>query len=62
MFKDVEYHNYDKINHPFDVTVKYGGNYVPSVYDIKIESEAIDFIDTLKTVKHQATIKGQFFI
>lgn len=65
MFKDItteqrheSLNGYDN----FAVKVSLGGNYTPLTYVSKTKEENEAFVELLKRVKHNAEIKGQFFI
>lgn len=65
MFKDLRT---EQSNQPigglgkFSVHVYLGGNYTPLTYISKTNEESEEFVELLRKIKHQAEIKGQFFI
>lgn len=65
MFKDLTTEQRHKSINGFDnfaVNVSLGGNYKPLTYVQKTKEENDEFVKLLKKVKHNAEIKGQFFI
>lgn len=65
MFKEIEVEaKYkDSIeNKTFLVQVKLAGNFVPLKYICTDENDKIKFIETLNKAKHNAEIRGQFFL
>ena len=65
MFKDLvteQRHRSVNGNDNFAVNVSLGGNYTPLTYVSKTKEENEEFVQLLKKVKHNAEIKGQFFV
>jgi len=69
LFKEIEFgksyapnEQYVNIEIGYWVKVKLGGNYIPLNYSTKSEDEKNKFIETLTNAKHNAEIKGQFFL
>lgn len=65
MFKEikVEEKYKDNINNKtFLVEVNLWGNYVPLRYIFSNENDKTNFVETLKKAKHNAEIRGQFFL
>jgi hypothetical protein len=46
----------------FAVNISLGGNYTPLTYVSKTKEENDEFVELLKKIKHNAEIKGQFFV
>ncbi|ENI5462344.1 hypothetical protein ABZG89_002388 [Flavobacterium psychrophilum] len=65
MFKDLITEQRHKSINGYDnfaVNVSLGGNYTPLTYVSKTKEENEAFVELLKKVKHNAEIKGQFFV
>jgi len=65
MFKDLTTEQRHKAINGFDnfaVNVSLGGNYTPLTYVSKTKEENDSFVSLLKKVKHNAEIRGQFFL
>ena len=65
MFKDLTTEQRHKSINGYDnfaVNVSLGGNYTPLTYVSKTKEENEEFVELLKKVKHNAEIKGQFFV
>jgi len=65
MFKDILVDTKYKDNSDnkiYIAEVKLGGNYISLKYTRSDENDTSKFIETLKKAKHNAEIRGQFFI
>ncbi|EMY3479070.1 hypothetical protein [Flavobacterium psychrophilum] len=65
MFKDLtteQRHKSINGNDNFAVNVSLGRNYTPMTYVSKNKEDNDEFVELLKKVKHNAEIKGQFFV
>lgn len=65
MFKDLTTEQRHKSINGYDnfaVNVSLGGNYTPLTYVSKTKEENEEFAELLKKVKHNAEIRGQFFV
>ena len=65
MFKDLTTEQRHKSINGYDnfvVNVSLGGNYTPLTYVSKTKEENESFVELLKKAKHNAEIKGQFFV
>ena len=65
MFKEIEVKPKYKDNienKTFLVEVKLGGNYLPLKYTCSNENDKTKFVETLNKAKHNAEIRGQFFL
>ena len=60
MFKDLTTEQRHESNHSIKVSLE--GNYLPIVYVSETNEDAESTVELLKKVKHNAQIKGQFFI
>lgn len=61
MFKDLITEEWRYESGKYAVIVSLGGGVSPLTYVSKIKEESEEFVELLKTVKHNAEIKGQFF-
>ncbi len=62
MFKDLITEERHKESEKYAVKVSFGRNYTPLTYVSKTKEENEDFVQLLKIAKHNAEIKGQFFV
>ena len=62
MFKDLITKEERTESNRFAVNLSLGGNFIPLTYLSETKEENEDFIKLLKKIKHDAEIKGQFFI
>jgi hypothetical protein len=65
MFKDLTTEQRHKSINGYDnfaVNISLGGNYTPLTYVSKTKEENDEFVELLKKIKHNAEIKGQFFV
>lgn len=69
LFKEIEFgenfnqsERYQNVITSFWVKVKLGGNYIPINYTCSDEDDKKQFIETLNKAKHNAEIRGQFFL
>ena len=62
MFKDLTTEERRNESDKYAVKVSLGGNYTPLTYVSKTKVENEEFVQLLKKVKHNAEIKGQFFV
>lgn len=62
MFKDLITKEERIKSNRFAVMLSLGGNFMPLTYRSETKEENEEFVQLLKKVKHNAEIKGQFFI